>query len=237
MSASTSRKARSSSSTASRSTLRSSAPWPRPAGAPAPETSSCFYVDDHIRRLHALHAPDALLDRTPPWRETAALGIEGAALVAILGDADPELFSDVDPSRAARAEPSRVKEIARDLTSRLATAWTVIACPTEGWARSLFGEPDTDRLWSEVAAVTRLDEPDPVEAWRRHIAMLHERGALLDERRFTALRFRGPDTDLRVGLLDFARWLSATSRTSWGQEHVAQPSDGGGLHDAGPEAH
>ena len=180
----------------------------------------CFYVDDHIRRLHAIHAPEALLDRTPPWRETAALGIEGAALVAILGDADPELFSDVDPSRAARAEPSRVKEIARDLTSRLATAWTVIACPTEGWARSLFGEPDTDRLWSEVAAVTRLDEPDPVEAWRRHIAMLHERGALLDERRFTALRFRGPDTDLRVGLLDSARWLSATSHTSWGQEHV-----------------
>ena len=36
----------------------------------------------------------------------------------------------------------------------------------------------------------------------------------------TALRFRGPDTDLRVGLLESARWLSATSRTSWGQEHV-----------------
>ena len=180
----------------------------------------CFYVDDHVRRLHALHAADELLDRTPAWLETAALDAEGAALVVVLGDADPELFSDVDPSRAARAEPRRAREIARDLTSRLATAWTVIACPTEGWARSLFGEPDTDRLWSEVAAVTRLDEADPVDAWWRHIATLHERTAMLQERPLAALRFRGPGTDLRVGLLEAARWLSAASRTSWGQEHV-----------------
>ena len=92
----------------------------------------CFYVDEHVRRLHALHAAEALLDRTPAWLEAARLGAEGAALVITLGDTDPELFSDVDPSRAARAEPTRAKEIARDLTSRLATAWTVIACPTEG---------------------------------------------------------------------------------------------------------
>lgn len=180
----------------------------------------CFYLDEHMRRLHAVHAPDALLDRTPAWLETAALGTEGAALVVTIGDADPELFADVAPTRAARAEPRRAKEISRELTARLATAWTVIACPTEGWARSLFGEPDLDRLWSEIAAVTRLDQADPVEEWRRHIAALRERAGLLDERRLTALRFRGPGTDLRVGLIEHARWLSAASRTSWGQEHV-----------------
>jgi aminopeptidase len=180
----------------------------------------CFYVDEHIRRLHALHAPEDLLDRTAPWLATARLGAEGAALVMTFGDADPELFSDVDPSRAARAEPTEAQEIARDLTSRQATAWTVIACPTPGWAQSLFGSGNTDRLWYEIARVTRLDEPDPVAAWRRHIERLRERAALLDEHRFAALHFRGPDTDLRVGLLPSARWLSAESRTSWGQAHV-----------------
>src|SRR5262245_39333281 len=78
----------------------------------------CLYVDEHIRRLHALHAPEELLDRTIPWVEAAALGMEGAALVATLGDADPNLFADVDPARAARAEPRRVREITLDLISR-----------------------------------------------------------------------------------------------------------------------
>ncbi len=180
----------------------------------------CVYADDHIRRLHAIHAPEDLLDRTPPWAETAFLATEGAALIQTLGDADPELFADVDPRRAALAEPKRLREIAHDLTARLATAWCIIACPTEGWAPSLFGAPDVGRLWDEISVVTRLDVDDPVDAWRRHIAALLERARLLDERNLVSLRFRGPDTDLSVGLIEGARWLSATSRTSWGQEHV-----------------
>ena len=180
----------------------------------------CLYSDDHIRRLHAIHAPEDLLDRTPPWTETALLATEGAALIQTLGDADPELFADVDPRRAALAEPKRLREIAHDLTARLATAWCIIACPTEGWARSLFGAPDVGRLWDEISVVTRLDVEDPIEAWRHHIAALLERARLLDERHLVSLRFRGPDTDLSVGLIEGASWLSATSRTSWGQEHV-----------------
>jgi aminopeptidase len=179
-----------------------------------------LYLDEHVRRLHAIHAPEELLDRTPAWIERAAIGTEGAAMVSILGDADPDLFADVEPSRAARAELHRAREIVRDLVSRQATAWTVIVCPTEGWARSLFGDADVERLWNEIAVVTRLDADDPVAAWRAHVARLHERARRLDERRFSSLRFRGPETDLRVGLLESARWLSGASRTSWGQEIV-----------------
>jgi aminopeptidase len=180
----------------------------------------CIYTDDYVRRLHAIHAPDESLDRTPPWAETAWLAAEGAALIQTLGDADPELFADVDPRRAALAEPRRLREIAHDLTARVATSWCVIACPTEGWARSLFGEPDVVRLWAEISAVTRLEAEDPVEDWRGHIAALHERARLLDERKLVSLRFRGPDTDLSVGLIDGARWRSAAAHTSWGQQHV-----------------
>ncbi|MGI8974802.1 MAG: aminopeptidase [Gaiella sp.] len=180
----------------------------------------CVYLDEHVRRLHAINAAEELLDRTPGWLETAALATDGIALVQTLGDADPNLFADVDPSRAARAEPRRLREITTDLVSRLATAWTIIACPTDGWAASLFGEPDTARLWKEIAAVTRLDVTDPVAAWRVHIAALQERAHLLNERSLTAVQFRGPGTELKVGLLEGARWLAASSRTSWGQEHV-----------------
>ena len=36
-------------------------------------------------------------------------------------------------------------------------AWTIIACPTAGWAESVFGEPDIDRLWG---ALSRLAWPE-----------------------------------------------------------------------------
>ena len=65
-------------------------------------------------------------------------------------------------------------ENVRQLNGRL-NNWTVIACPNEGWARQVFGEPDVERLWDAVLTCLRLDEDDPVAAWRRHAAELGSR--------------------------------------------------------------
>jgi aminopeptidase len=184
------------------------------------------YRDEYERRLHALHAPEELLDRTTAWLETAALAIEGAGLVYVLGDADPNLFADVEPERAARAEPRRMREIVYDQTSRQVVAWVVIVGPTEGWARSLFGEPDVARLWRELADVALLSEPDPVLAWQRRIEELEARAVALDRSAFDALRFRGPGTGLSVGLLPSGRWQAISSSTAWGQRYASNlPSE------------
>jgi aminopeptidase len=180
----------------------------------------CYYTDDHLRRLHAIHADDRVLDRTPDWLVEAARSTEGAAFVYIVGDAEPTLFRDVDPDRAARAEPLRLRHANRDLTLRLARAWTVIACPTPGWTHDVLGTRDVDRLWEEIAAVARLDTPDPVAAWREHIEGLEARAAALDAVELDTVRFTGPGTELEVGLLAAARWKSARATTSWGQQHV-----------------
>ena len=66
----------------------------------------------------------------------------------------------------------------------------------------------------------RLDEDDPVAAWREHIAMLKARAASLNARRFDAVRFTGPGTDLTIGLLPRSRWMAAETETAWGQTHV-----------------
>ena len=57
--------------------------------------------------------------------------------------------------------------------------WTGVAYPNAGWATQVFGEPDVERLWEAVAFCTRLDETDPVEAWRAHMARLESRAAKL----------------------------------------------------------
>jgi aminopeptidase len=67
----------------------------------------------------------------------------------------------------------------------------------------------------------RLDEPDPVAAWRDHIARLKAREAALNDLRADALRYRGAGTDLTVGLLPNVRWLGGGSDSSTGITYVA----------------
>ncbi len=70
-------------------------------------------------------------------------------------------------------------------------------------------------LWAEIVRLCRLDRQDPVEAWRAHIDALSARRNFLNARRYDALRYRGPGTELIVGLPVGHVWVSAqsTSRT------------------------
>jgi aminopeptidase len=97
---------------------------------------------------------------------------------------------------------------------------SIVAYPNEGWARRVFGEPDVERLWDAVEAAVRLDESDPVAAWNEHMARLTARAAALTERRFDSIRFRGPGTDLRVGLLADGQWRAAADEATWGVSYV-----------------
>ncbi len=63
------------------------------------------------------------------------------------------------------------------------------------------------RLWDAIFAASRANLPDPVAAWKQHDANLHARADLLNQKRYSALHFRGPGTDLRVGLADDHLWL------------------------------
>ena len=52
------------------------------------------------------------------------------------------------------------------------TNWTIVPGPTAGVGdsssiRELEPEAALQRLWGEIAHVCRLDEPDPVAAWKR----------------------------------------------------------------------
>src|SRR5262249_42971829 len=99
--------------------------------------------------------------------------------------------------------------------------WCGVGAPSEGWAQQVLGEPDVERLWELVAFCLRLDEPDPPAAWQEHLARLTERAAQLNDLRADALRYRGPGTDLTVGLLPNAFWMAGAGDTASGIRYVA----------------
>jgi aminopeptidase len=180
------------------------------------------YRDSHLKRARVEHAPDDSLEWSPPW--TVALidhMIESrGATITITGDAAPDLLADLDQRRAQRTRPRLAVEKLLDAENRRLIQWTILGYPNEGWAKAVFGEPDVERLWQAVITATRLDEPDPVAAWRKHIAGLRERAAVLDERGFRAIRFVGPGTDLRVGLPERHHWLTGAEDTVDGIPHL-----------------
>jgi aminopeptidase len=67
----------------------------------------------------------------------------------------------------------------------------------------------------------RLDEDDPVAAWRAHVERIGGRARMLNEMQVDEIHFKGPGTDLRVGLLPESRWQGCESVTSEGIPYVA----------------
>ena len=181
-----------------------------------------LYVDQHVRRSQIEGSPDESLGWSPPWivQRLDELGADGGALLGITGNPEPELFGDLDGSRVARSRMREATEASLRLTDGLIN-WSIVAFPNEGWAKTVFGEPDLDRLWQAVATAVRLDEPDPVAAWKDHLAALDVRASALNARRFDSLRYRGPGTDLSVGLHPDGDWLSAIDVSASGIECVA----------------
>jgi aminopeptidase len=180
-----------------------------------------YYTDQHVRRAHAEQAADDRLGYSPPWlvERYQELGRVGGALCSITGNPEPELFAELDGERVGKARMREVSEASLALTDGLCN-WTIVAYPNVGWAQTVFGEPDVERLWTAVAHAVRLDTPDPVAAWREHLARLVARARALNERRFDHLRYRGPGTDLTIGLHPDGEWQAADDESN-GIKHVA----------------
>jgi aminopeptidase len=181
------------------------------------------YGDPFVRRARAVLSPDDVLGWTPPWmiQRLERAAEVGGALIGISDSSYADVFEGVDGGRLAAA---RFRDLDRAWL-RIATeghvSWSLIAYPTERWATEALGEPDVDRLWDAVAHALRLHEPDPAAAWESRLDELAARAQALTERRFRSVRYRGPGTELEVGLIEGARWMAGRDRTRQGRDYVA----------------
>jgi aminopeptidase len=184
------------------------------------------YFDPYVKRSRIEHANPETLDFVPSWygERILDLGDQRCARILTTGTVAPGLFDDLDPARAGRDMLPRVKESGKVVSDRT-TNWCIVPFPTAAWARQVHPELAEDdaleRLWDEIAHVCRLDEDDPVAAWRERIAATASASERLNERRFDALHFEGPGTDLTIGLLPTSHWANALFETVDGVVHLA----------------
>jgi aminopeptidase len=76
-------------------------------------------------------------------------------------------------------------------------------------------------MWDAVAHACLLDHPAAITAWQQHMAALAARSDHLNRKRYAALHFTGPGTDLRVGLPNRHVWVTAAMTSRPGISFVA----------------
>ena len=199
------------------------------------------------------HSADEYLDYVPS--QLSAMNdimiSEEWAVVSIASREDPDFLANVDDERNARI--GKATEQAMMPFRRALQAdrfpWIVVANPTEGWARQVFGAaggtasagdaggdaggagtPATaaagdapaplEILWQAMRPILRLDRPDPAAAWREHTERLKRRAAVLDELHVEWLHFEAPGTDLWVGIPEKAIWVGGPGKTPGGLEFL-----------------
>jgi len=183
-----------------------------------------LYGDNVLSRKRLSLAPEAGLDRAPAWlyEGMAKAFHEGAARLAVSGN-DPKALEGLPPERVGRAQQaqSRAYRPALSAITEFVTNWTIVPFAHPGWAKAVFpGLPEEEavqRLWRAIFQATRVDQEDPVAAWEAHNRALHEKVAFLNERRFHALHFQGPGTDLTVGLAEGHLWQGGATPTKKGR--------------------
>jgi aminopeptidase len=184
------------------------------------------YDDLHLKRARILHAPEEALGFAPDWvrRQVQELNERHGASIYLSGAAEPGILDGLDGDRIGRDRSPEAVDWQDAINARTVN-WTVVPAPTAAWATIVHPELEPaqalDRLWEQVFHVCRMDEDDPVGAWRRRSAELQTAAGRLTDMHLDSLRFRGPGTDLTVGLFRSSRFVGGGEQTVDGIEHMA----------------
>ncbi|MCK5786222.1 MAG: aminopeptidase [Candidatus Sabulitectum sp.] len=156
-------------------------------------------------------------NRTPMFDSVVK---EGWRSLAIRGPAEPDLMEGVDSAKLGRT--TKAASLARkSFLSAISSnnlPWNVCLLPTRAWAVKVLGSDEDweKRIWDILIPILRLDRDDPAEAWLEHDAMLKERAAFLNSHLFPKIRFKGPGTDLTIGMLPDRRFNGGSAVSSDG---------------------
>lgn len=179
--------------------------------------------DEVISLTRFEEASDNSFDHAPNWlyEGMAKAFSNGAARLAIAAD-NPLLLCKQDSGKISRLNKSlsMAYQPALEKIAGFDINWNIVSYPNPSWAKVVF--PDlpiieaTKKLADAIFLASRVDTPNPVEAWKSHNNALKIHAKRLNEQRFSALHYSGPGTDLIIGLADGHEWHGGASKAKNG---------------------
>jgi len=137
---------------------------------------------------------------------------DGNAELAV-ASTNPDLFEGIDSDLLAKSRKARMQKFEPLRKYENVANWCVVATAAPFWAKKVFPDVPVEeaqaKLWDAIFKVCRIDTPDPVAAWQEHTDKLVKYKDYLNNKRFTALHYTAPGTDLTVGLPEKQVWAGA----------------------------
>jgi len=187
-----------------------------------------IWGDEEMLRIRLKNAPADSFDEYPQYAVNAVMDMikNGDALLSIYAN-DPDALAGLDPDRVGAMQKSHLQNYSPIgvEVSRNAINWCVVASASPAWAAKIF--PDLkpkeaeEKLWQAIFETTRATQPNPVAAWMEHIQNLTKRGKYMQAKKYSALHYTGPGTDLTLGLPQGHRWISARMPAENGVDFTA----------------
>jgi len=175
-----------------------------------------IWGDEEMMRIRVQHAPADSFNEYPRFHVNAVMDMiqAGDAILSIYAN-DPDIYNGLDSERVAALQRTQLennKEISANI-SRNSINWCVVASASPAWAKKIFPDLDEEsaqaKLWEAIFETTRSDQLDPIMAWDEHLKHLKKRADYLQAKKYSALHYTAPGTDLTLGLPQGHKWLSA----------------------------
>lgn len=173
-----------------------------------------LFSDETISRIQYEQSDPENITYIPDWIFTRFENHykDGNAELAVYSS-NPDLLEGIDSDLIARARKARMEKFEPLRKYENLANWCVVATAAPFWAKKVFpGIPVEEaqmKLWEAIFQVCRINVPDPVAAWKEHTDKLVKYKDYLNHKRYTALHYKAPGTDLTVGLPEKQIWSGA----------------------------
>lgn len=185
------------------------------------------YSDGEITKLNYHHQTKDTLSEVPDYikEELRYITDEKVAYLKIMSE-NPDLLKAVDQEKILTRQRAMipVQETMQKNFSSFVQTWVIAAYPSVEWAEMVFPdlteEAAVSALLDAILKAVRIDDEDPVQGWKQHIANLTKRADWLTDKGFDALHYKAPGTDLTVGLLKGGQWVKAQKTNKKGTDII-----------------
>jgi len=186
------------------------------------------WQDDWITRGRLQFASEEAIDYYPEWyTDMLEKFVEKGGALLNIKVPDPDLYQGIDAKLVSRASKAAAKarKTYQHYVRTSKFSWCLIKAPTKAWASKVYAdlpeEQRVDAMWDAIFRMNRVYDEDPVASWREHLGQLQRMRKVLNDKKYTALQYRAPGTDLRVELPEGHIWLGGDKGNEQGIRFVA----------------